>query len=261
MKTVIANWKMNVGTRESVALGRGVLLSLRGRKVIPDTVICPPFVALGEVRKLIARSKVSLGAQNMSWEEQGSFTGEISPRMLEEAGVSHVILGHSERRNILGETDEMINKKLLTALKSGLVPILCIGEQKADRDGGKAEEVVLGQLRAALKGVHLKKKDQLFIAYEPIWAIGTGVSATPQDAVEMHSVIRSAAADLLGEANFSILYGGSVNSDNAYEFLRENEVDGVLVGGASLKLNQFTGIISAAAEVMEGLIEGGKIEK
>jgi len=261
MKTVIANWKMNVGIRESVALGRGVLLGLRGRKVIPELVICPPFVALGEVRKLIARSKVSLGAQNMSWEEQGSFTGEISPRMLEEVGVSHVIIGHSERRQFLGETDEMVNKKLLTALKSGFVPVLCIGEQKSDRDNGKAEEVVLDQLKKALSEVNLKRKDQLLIAYEPIWAIGTGVSATSKDAVEMHTVIRETAINILGEANISILYGGSINGKNAYEFLRENEIDGVLVGGASLKLNQFTEIVSAAVEVMEGLIEGGKTEK
>ncbi len=255
MKTIVGNWKMKVGTRESVALARGTILALRGKKVLPDIVICPPYVALSEVRKVVVRSKVSLGAQNMFWEEQGSYTGEISSRMLLELGVSHVILGHSERREILGETDEMVNDKLRRAVHDGLTAILCVGENAQERKAGEARDRVAFQVQSALSGLKLKRTQKLFIAYEPIWAIGTGDSAFPVDAVEMHSFIRSLVKDLLPSANagqVQILYGGSVEGENAYSFLREDEIDGVLVGGASVKLSQFKEIISSAIDIIEG---------
>lgn len=255
MKTVVGNWKMEVGTRESIALARGALLTLRGKRVLPELIVCPPFVALGEVRKVVARSHVSLGAQDLFFEESGAYTGEISPRMLEEHGVSHVIVGHSERRAIFGESDEMVNKKALTALGHGLVPIICVGESKEQREAGEAMAVVEAQVRAVLNDVHLRSKDELMIAYEPIWAIGTGSAATPADAIEMHNLIRRVVDELLAgqEGTVKILYGGSVNDQNAYSFLREQEVDGVLVGGASVKMSQFTKIVDAAGDIMEGL--------
>jgi len=254
MKTIIGNWKMNVGTRESLALARGVLLALRGRKCLPDVVVCPPFMALGEVRKAVARSHVSLGAQNVSAEEQGAFTGEISTRMLSEAGVTHVIVGHSERRRLFGETDETVNGKMIRVLSAGLIPILCIGEDKQVRQEGREREFVASQLRVALHGLPLRHKERIFVAYEPVWAIGTGTAAEPSDAVAMHAWIRSLVTELLPgikREQFAVLYGGSVDGANAYAFLREDEIDGLLVGGASVKLSEFSKILDAAAEVLE----------
>lgn len=253
MKTIIANWKMNVGVRESVALARATLLTLRGRKTIPDLVICPPFVALSEVRKVVARSAAALGAQNVFWESNGAYTGEISTRMLAELGVSHVIIGHSERR-ALGETDEMIGKKMRQVLAERMVPIFCVGESAQERDAASAREVISRQLRAGLEGVRLHASDRLFVAYEPVWAIGTGEFAAVGDVVERHQFIRSVLGELFPDApptQIQVLYGGSVDGENAYGFLRERDVDGVLVGGASVKLNQFKDIVGAAAEVVE----------
>lgn len=253
MKTIIANWKMNVGVRESVALARASLLTLRGRKVNPELVLCPPFVALFEVRKVVARSSAMIGAQNMFWEGAGAHTGETSSRMLLELGVSHVIIGHSERRVQLGETDEMVNKKVLHALSEQITPILCVGESKTQREAGEAHAIVETQLVAALRGAgwHHRK---LYIAYEPVWAIGTGESATVGEVVQMHRFIRSLLLRLfpdLSARQAAILYGGSVDGENAYGLLREPEVEGVLVGGASVKIRQLKEIVAAAAEVLE----------
>ncbi len=253
MKTIIANWKMNVGVREAVALARGTLLTLRGRKVSPAMVICPPSTALSEVRKVLARSSANLGAQNMFWEQSGSFTGETSPRVLNELGVSHVILGHSERRGLLGETDEMVNKKVLQALEQKLTPIICIGETSEQRKDDQTQNVVRDQLMAALNGVRLRSSDILMVAYEPIWAIGSGDAANVAGVLDTHQFIRSLLEEVFPQSSksqFHVLYGGSVNADNAYSFLREDDVDGVLVGGASVKINQFKGIVQAAAEVL-----------
>lgn len=253
MKTIVANWKMNVGVRESVALARGTLLTLRGRRVIPELVICPPFVALGEVRKVVARSSASLGAQNMHWEERGSYTGEISPRMLQELQVSHVILGHSERRRLMGETDEMINQKVLRALEAQITPILCIGETREQREAGQTREVLQAQLTSALAHVRLRGDQKLLVAYEPIWAIGSGSPASVPEVVEVHAYLRSLLNEFYPTATaeqLQVLYGGSVTGENAYGFLREAEVDGVLVGGASVKINQFKDIVQSAAEVL-----------
>lgn len=245
---------MQVGTRESVALARGVVLALRGKKVLPEIVICPSAVALSEVRKIVTRTHVSLGAQNMFWEEQGAFTGEISSKQLAELGVTHVIIGHSERRQVLGETDEMIQKKVARALQSGLTPILCVGETEEERARGEAEAVVERQVRTAYESLALKTTQQLWLAYEPIWAIGTGKACEPADAVSLHAHIRSIATDLFpkNHKQIRVLYGGSVSGENAYAYLREDEIDGVLVGGASVKLSQFNEILVSAREVIEG---------
>jgi triosephosphate isomerase len=251
MKTIIANWKMNVGVRESVALARATLLTLRGRKQIPELVICPPLVALSETRKVVAHSAVSLGAQNVFWKDAGAFTGEVSGRMLTELGVSHVIIGHSERRAHLGETDAMVNLKVLHALEVGLIPIVCVGETRDQRNGGRALEVVREQVLAAFKSARLRSNDRLYVAYEPVWAIGTGEACTVDNALETHAMIRDMLAKQFSGDQLKVLYGGSVDGENAYGFLREREVDGVLVGGASVKINQFKDVVAAASEVLE----------
>ncbi|OGL66791.1 triose-phosphate isomerase [Candidatus Uhrbacteria bacterium RIFCSPHIGHO2_01_FULL_63_20] len=252
MKTVIGNWKMNVGTRESVALARGVLLALRGKKAIPETVVCPPFTALAEVRKIVARTHVALGAQDLFWEDSGAYTGEISARMLAEHGVSHVIVGHSERRALF-ETDEMAGKKAAAALVAGLTPVICVGETAVERKAESQAVVVKRQLVAALSPLKAKGKDRVLVAYEPVWAIGTGEPATPNDAVAMHAFIRGFIAESFPSLTkrAQVLYGGSVDGTNAYAFLREKEVDGVLVGGASVKMKEFGDVLSAACEVIE----------
>ncbi len=245
---------MNVGVRESVALARGTLLTLRGRKVAPEVVICPSMIALSEVRKVIARSSVQLGAQDVFWEDHGAFTGETSGRMLTEIGVTHVIIGHSERRSLFGETDEIINKKVLHALANQLTPILCVGETATARAEGKERDHVREQLGRALLEVRLKSYDRLLVAYEPVWAIGTGKIAEVADVLTMHEFVRGVLSEIfpISDPTFMcVLYGGSVDGTNAYPFLRESQVDGLLVGGASVKLNQFKEIIEAASEVLE----------
>lgn len=258
MKIIVANWKMYIGIRESVALARAALLALRGRTVIPEVIVCPSFVALTEVRKTVARSHVALGAQDLFWEDTGAFTGEESARTLAEAGVTCVIVGHSERRRLFGETDEAVGKKVVAALAHALAPIICVGETAEEHTAGRTEEVVSRQLSAALKSVTLRDKDRLYVAYEPVWAIGTGTPATPADAVAVHRVLRQLLKTEGKAYATSILYGGSVDSTNAYGFLREPEIDGLLVGGASVKLQQFSDIVRAAGEAMEGAAAAGK---
>lgn len=254
MKTLIANWKMNVGIRESVALARGTLLTLRGRKLIPELVICPSSIALSEVRKIVARSSVSLGAQNVFWESSGAHTGETSTRMLQEVGVSYVILGHSERRQELGETDEMIHKKVLHVLSEQMTPIVCIGESKQQQEAGQTQEVIRTQLMNVLSSVHLRGSERVFIAYEPLWAIGSGVAASVGEVIDVHQFIRSLLQELfpgVSSQQLPLLYGGSVDGENAYGFLREELIDGLLVGGASVKINQFKDIVEACGDVLE----------
>lgn len=255
MKIVIGNWKMNVGTRESVALARGVLLALRGSKTLPETIVCPPFVALADVRKIVARTHVSLGAQAMHPDESGAFTGEISARMLEELGVTHVILGHSERR-AMGETDAYVQRAVQTAFARGLTPIVCVGESREERESGTAAARVTAQVHAALRGVAPKRDAHLLIAYEPLWAIGSGTPCTPAEAVLMLETIRAAAHDVLPILTPRLIYGGSVNGENSYSYLREARIDGVLVGGASIRLNEFSEILRAAIDATEGAAVG-----
>ncbi len=257
MKTIVANWKMNVGVRESVALARGTLLTLRGRRTFPEVVICPPFIALSEVHKVVARSAVFLGAQNLFWEDHGAYTGEISGRMLTELGVSHVIVGHSERREYLGETDEMVRNKVAHALANQMNVILCVGETVSERKAGVQRERVRTQLVRVLAGVRLKSHDRFMIAYEPVWAIGTGEIPEVAEILAMNVYIRSILSEVLPEMNANkirVLYGGSVEGNNAYPFLREQTIDGLLVGGASVKLNQLKEIIDAASEVLDAQI-------
>ncbi len=254
MKTIVANWKMNVGVRESVALARASLLLLRGKRNVPNLVLCSSAAALSEVRKVLARSSASLSAQNMAYEEQGAFTGETSVRSLVELGVSYVLVGHSERRALFSETDDVINKKVLLALKNKLVPIICVGETKEQRKNDETKEVIKSQISKALSSVKLRSTNNIMIAYEPRWAIGSGVTPSVKEIVEIHSFIKDVLTSLLSASvskTVSVLYGGSVDQKNAYEFLREKEVDGVLVGGASVKVNQFKHVVEAAAQVLE----------
>lgn len=256
MKTIIANWKMNLGVRESVSLARASLLLLRGRRVAPQVIICPSYIALSEVRKVLARSSVMLGAQNVSWEEQGAFTGEISVRMLNEVGATHVLVGHSERRRLFHETDEMINQKVLKILEHNLVPIICMGETQEERDRGETRTRVADQLTRACAHVRLKASDRLIVAYEPVWAIGSGSTPSAAEVVEIHTHIREVLSQMflsVSQDQIAVLYGGSVDGKDAYTFLREPMVDGVLVGGASIKLHQFTEIVEAASQVLEAL--------
>ena len=250
MKTIIGNWKMHLGIRESIAHARGVLRSVMGHEVLPEIVICPSFTALSEVRKVLVRTRVALGAQTMGTERFGAFTGDVSVAQLDDAGCGFVIIGHSERRAMNGESDAVVNAKMKLIAQTSLVPVLCVGESKETRTAGKAEEFVAQQLGAALRGVTMARPSRLIVAYEPIWAIGTGTSATPADAIAMHNVIRESLKKIGTSAAVQVVYGGSVDGANAYGFLREPGIDGVLVGGASVKMHEFEAIIGAGREVM-----------
>lgn len=253
MKYIVGNWKMNLGIRESVALARNVLHAMRGHEVAPQVVLCPSFTALSEVRKVLTRSRIGLGAQDCGTEKSGAFTGNVSVGQLEDVGCAYVLVGHSERRHIFHESDELVRKKFASARQSKLQPILCVGEPQEDRENGNARVYVQGQLGAALEGVSLHDDENVLIAYEPVWAIGSGDSATVGDVIEMHSFIRKEVAGLLeiSENRITVLYGGSITDENAYTFLREDAVDGLLVGGASLKPQLFSGILQAGIDVAE----------
>ncbi|MDN5277234.1 MAG: triosephosphate isomerase [Clostridiales bacterium] len=211
-----------------------------------EVVVCPPFVCLPAAKEALAGSNIKLGAQNMHWEEQGAFTGEVAPGMLKELGVEYVIIGHSERRQYFGETDEMVNKKVLSAVAHNLIPIICVGETLEQREQGITGEVVDRQTRAALKGLRPDVADRVVIAYEPIWAIGTGRTASSDDANEVIGYIRKVVGEVLGSQaaqQMRILYGGSVKPENAAELMQMPEIDGGLVGGASLKAQDFAKIV------------------
>ncbi len=246
-KYAVGNWKMNTTRREAHDLARAVADHVRTDRI--QVVLCPPFPYLGVVQDAIKGSSVVLGAQNCYCETKGAFTGEVSPTMLVDLGCRYVILGHSERRRLkdFAEQSELINRKVMRALEAGLTVIVCAGETGEERAAGRAQDVVSEQLRDSLMGFPLDRLPQLTVAYEPVWAIGTGVTATPQQAQEMHLFTRSRAATLWGEKaqKLSLLYGGSVTKDNAVSLLAQQDVDGVLVGGASLKVDQFTAIIDA----------------
>ncbi|GMR21734.1 MAG: triose-phosphate isomerase [Acidobacteriota bacterium] len=241
---IIANWKMNMTLDQASALAQGVVEGCRDT-VNADIVLAPPFTALAKVRKEVRESSIRLGAQDIYWEEQGAFTGEISPVMLKDAGCDYVIVGHSERRQLFGETDKSVNRKVLAALTHELIPILCVGETDAERDRGVTYVVVDRQVKEALKDVAETQLEKTVVAYEPIWAIGTGRTATPAQAEEVHQSIRGQLAKLFSaEAadTVRILYGGSVKPDNVDDLMAEVDIDGALVGGASLKANSFNRI-------------------
>lgn len=251
---VAGNWKMHAGGADAVVLASGVAQAVRAMNAV-DVVIAPPFTALAAVAQELfveAKSSVSIAAQNMCWEASGAFTGEISPFMLKEAGAGWVILGHSERRQIFGETDEMVARKVATAMAAEIRPIACVGETLEEREKGTTLAVVERQVRAFMDEL-AKEPGFGVIAYEPVWAIGTGKVAKPQDAQEVHAMIRALLAkmsDDLAEAT-RILYGGSVKSDNAAALLAQPDLDGALVGGASLDAAGFAKIVAAAEELAQ----------
>ena len=247
MPIIAGNWKMNTTVEEAVALVRDMLGGLEDVNGV-EKVVCPPFVSLSEVKPVLEKSTVKLGAQNMHFEEKGAFTGEVSPCML--AGLcQYVIVGHSERRQYFGETDEIVNRKVKAALKFELLPIMCVGETLVENEAGKTEEVVTRQVKKGLAGVD--KADGLVIAYEPIWAIGTGKAATGKQANATIGLIRRTVQGLYGAdvaGGLRIQYGGSVTGANIVEFISQPEVDGALVGGASLKSLEFVSIVEQTAK-------------
>ncbi len=252
---IAANWKMHMTPLESGEFLRPFLRHFSNRDEYPvDVVICPPFVSLAAAGELIEENPVvTLGAQNMSAEPAGAYTGEISARMLKELNCEFVILGHSERRQLFGENDELINRKLLAALSARITPILCVGETLEEREGGKVEEVLQRQLTKGLEGVGPTKVDDIVLAYEPVWAIGTGRTATPEIAQDTHAFIRKVLTEIYDAgttAKVRIQYGGSVKPNNAAELLSQPDIDGALVGGASLEVQGFYEIIRNVAEAL-----------
>jgi len=245
---IAGNWKMNTKLDEATSLVRAILNELDGTDGA-EKVLCPPFISLAAVKELLKGTSVELGAQNMYFEEKGAYTGEISPVMLTDL-CDFVILGHSERRQYFFETDEIVNKKVKKAFESGLKPIVCVGESLKDNETGKTEQVITGQVRAGLAGI--SPTSHLVIAYEPIWAIGTGRAATGKQANTTISLIRSIVAGLWNRETaeaIRILYGGSVTGNNIAEFIVEPDIDGALVGGASLKSNEFVSIVKQTANL------------
>jgi len=246
-RVVAGNWKLNLGPDEGVALVQALLPLLKDEAEC-DVVICPSYLTLSDVGKALLGSRIELGAQNSHWAESGPFTGEVGPSMLLTIGCRWVILGHSERRQMFGETDEGVNKRLLSALKVGMNPIVCIGETREDRDAGRVEEVVLGQLDRSLAGLTEQQAQVTTVAYEPVWAIGTGRTATPEQAEEVHAMIRHRLTDTFGVDTAQLMrlqYGGSVKSDNAAELFGQENIDGGLIGGASLDAESFAAIVHA----------------
>ncbi len=245
---IAGNWKMNNLSADAVRLCQSLKTELSGVRD-RDIVICPPFTLLPAVQQCLHGSLMMLGAQNMHYKASGAFTGEVSPGMLVDAGCRYVILGHSERRQYFHEKDEEINLKVQAALAAGLVPILCVGETKTERSQHREKEVVASQVQGGLKGVAITNPMGLVLAYEPVWAIGTGETATPADAQAMHAHIRSLLAGLYGSAvadQLRIQYGGSVKADNIDELIACPDVDGALVGGASLDARSFCRIVRFA---------------
>jgi len=245
---IAGNWKMNTTVSEAVKLVNEMRPGLEEVTGV-DKVVCPPFISLAAVKTLVKDSSIKLGAQNLYFEEKGAYTGEISPLMLADL-CQFVIIGHSERRQYFGENGGIITKKVQAALRVKLAPILCVGEKLGENEAGRTREVVAEQLRSSLAGIN--EPDGLIIAYEPIWAIGTGKAATAKQANETIGFIRQNIARLYNEStaqNTRILYGGSVNLANAAEFISQPEIDGALVGGASLKAGEFVGIVQQTSKI------------
>lgn len=245
---VAGNWKMHNTATESVALVNALkpLLANMGNV---EVAVCPPYTSLVAVKEALEGSSIGLGAQNMHWESSGAYTGEVSAEMLLTAGCTYAILGHSERRQYFSDTDGTVNRKLIAALNAGLTPIVCVGETLDQREAGEVESVVLGQVEAALKGVQAADAPKVVLAYEPIWAIGTGKTATSAQAEEVHAMIRGRLESLFTgavAAEIRLQYGGSVKPDNAVELFAQPNIDGGLIGGAALKAEDFAAIVKAA---------------
>jgi triosephosphate isomerase len=245
---VVGNWKMNGGPNACLELARKIVNHLQAHPASVQVAVAPPFTSLLSAKKVVEQAGIDLAAQNCHWHDSGAFTGEISPSMLRETGCDLVIVGHSERRHIFGESDDMIAQKVLAVLKHAMRPILCVGETIEERRGGQTSAVIDHQLDSALKGVTEDGIDKVEIAYEPVWAIGTGLNATPEQIHETHTQVRDFLINHFGETKgerVRILYGGSVKPDNAEMIAGIRSVNGVLVGGASLVAESFLGIVRA----------------
>jgi len=245
---IAGNWKMNLTHMQAIQFIQDIAYEFKNKNNI-DVCICPPFTSLRSVKNIIDADRLSfkIGAQNMHWEESGAFTGEISPLMLVTLGMDYVIIGHSERREYFSETNDIVNKKIKSAFKHNLKPIMCVGESLAIRESGEAREFVLNQVTECLKDIDVKNVFDLTIAYEPIWAIGTGKNATSNDANDMCSAIRKKVADLYNNSTAELVriqYGGSVKPSNITELMSMPDIDGALVGGASIKVEDFAAIIN-----------------
>ncbi len=251
-KPIIAgNWKLNNTSQEAAEL---VTLLKRNLSEVTDVdiVVCPVFTALSVVADLLTESDIHLGAQNLYWEDIGAFTGEVSGGLLKEIGVEYVVIGHSERRQFFGETNQTVNKKIRAALKHGLIPIVCVGEVLAEREADQTFDVIRRQVKESLAGFSAAEAKKMIVAYEPVWAIGTGKTATPQQAQEVHKFIRDLLAQLYDDetaGEIRIQYGGSVKADNIADLISRPDIDGALVGGASLKADSFTQIVKNSCGV------------
>ncbi len=244
-KVIAANWKM-YKTPEQTRAFFSAFLPLVKEHTRDEIVVCPPFVNIASAVEAVKGSAVRVGAQNMYWEKEGAYTGEISAEMIGAAGCTHVIIGHSERRQYFGETDDTVNKKLKVALDAGLTPIVCVGEVLEEREAGITDDVLRRQCNIGFRGISGERAAKLVVAYEPVWAIGTGKTATPEIAAEAHLTIRAEAAKAFGKEfadKLRILYGGSVKPDNANALMSQTEIDGALVGGASLDATSFSKIV------------------
>lgn len=247
-KLIAGNWKMFKKIAEGRTLAQEIAAQAPSAPKA-DLVVCPPYTALAAVSDAVKNSPVKTGAQDLHWEEQGAFTGKVSWDMIVDAGAAYVIIGHSEQRTYFHETDETVNKKVKTALKGGLIPIVCVGETLSERDGNKTMDVVTAQTRGAFAGIDEASASKCVIAYEPVWAIGTGRNATPEQAQEVHAMIRTLIQSMYSAStseNMRILYGGSMKPENAASLLAMKDIDGGLIGGASLKTDTFLAIAKAA---------------
>lgn len=246
---IAGNWKMHKLSKEA----RGLAAALRSRLSGQDratVVLCPPFTALTEVAAAVEGSQILLGAQNVYWERDGAYTGEVSAWMLKDIGCTYVIIGHSERRQLFGETDDSVNKKIRAALRAGLKPIVCVGETEQQREDGRTEEIITRQVGKGLADLDDEQMADIVVAYEPVWAIGTGKNATPDQAQEVHALIRKLVGEKPGRSvadSLVILYGGSVKPANADELLSQPDINGALVGGASLDADSFEKIVRSGA--------------
>ena len=248
---IAGNWKMNNTAAQAVELINGINAQIAGETSV-DVAVCPTFTALDASSKALAGSNVKLGAQNMYTKASGAYTGEISAEMLKEFNCTYVILGHSERREYFKETDAFINEKVKAVLENGMKPILCVGEKLEEREAGNTIAVVSKQTSEGMAGLSAEDAQKVVIAYEPVWAIGTGKTATPAMAQEVHAEIRKVLADLFGaeaSENIQILYGGSMKPENADDLLKEKDIDGGLIGGAALKADSFVALVKSAAKL------------
>ncbi|MBZ0265602.1 triose-phosphate isomerase [bacterium] len=244
---IAGNWKMNLDREHATQLTSSILESSGDSG--PDIVLCPPYLLIPPVLEIVRDSRIQVGAQNLFWEKKGAYTGEISASMILNAGCTHVIIGHSERRQIFGETDISVQRKTAAALEAGLIPIVCVGETLEEREEGRTEIVIERQISGGLERIPQEILGDIIIAYEPVWAIGTGQTATPETAQEVHKQIRSWLKDTYSKSlaeDVRILYGGSVKGENAAELFGQDDIDGGLVGGASLDAEGFAQIIAAA---------------